>query len=464
MDVGYDSTVSNLPSTPLARLAESTLKADGPLPSKPGIHFVRFWLCVIEGFWRNRCQVRASALAYTTLLALVPLLAVSLSVASLLFDSGKKESEEKLGQWLDEAVANVAPAIGLQSDNGGKAKRSDVATRILEFTRNIHFGAIGVTSMVGLIFVAISLLRTIEAAFNDIWGVTQGRGWFHSVVLYWAVITLGPVVLLVGTTSSYLQVLSPQSDFLRQIPGIGLIRTSLLPLILLALGFGAFYILMPNTRVTWRAAMVGGLVASVLWWINNKLGALYNTQVLTYSAIYGSLGAIPLFLAGLYLSWLILLFGSQTAYMFQNRHVDVQDLAADRVEAQTREYFALRLMTEIGRRFDRHESPAPANSLGQQLGIPVRLVNRLLDGFAGSGLLVLVDPGERCFAPARPLERITAHDVLQSVRVGQGKDLHESGGLTSSRVDAAFGAILKATAERAMTVRISDLVKAVGCT
>lgn len=392
----------------------------------------------------------------------MPLLAVSLSVASLVFDSGKKESEEKIGQWLDEAVAYVAPAIGLQSDDDGKGKRSDVATRILEFTRNIHFGAIGVTAMVGLIFVAISLLRTIEAAFNDIWGVTQGRGWFHSVVLYWAVITLGPVVLLVATTSSYLRVLYAQSDFLQKIPGIGLVKTSLLPLILLALAFGAFYVLMPNTRVRWRGAMVGGMVAAVLWLINSKMGALYNTQVLTYSAIYGSLGAIPIFLAGLYLSWLILLFGSQTAYTFQNRHVDVQDLAADRMEAQAREYAALRLMTEIGRRFDRHESPAPAGALSEQLGIPVRLVNRLLDGFVGSGLLVLVDSAERSFSPARPLEGITAHDVLQSVRVGQGKDLIESGELTSSRVDVAFSAILTATAERATAVRISDLVKAVG--
>ncbi len=453
--------MSDSSSTLLARLAGSTVEAEGALPSKPGIRLLRFWLCVIEAFWRNRCQVRASALAYTTLLALVPLLAVSLSVASLVFDSGKKESEEKLGQWLDEAVATVAPSIGLQSDNGGKAKRSDVATRILEFTRNIHFGAIGVTSMVGLIFVAISLLRTIEAAFNDIWGVTRGRGWFHSVVLYWAVITLGPIVLLVATTSGYLQVLYARSGFLQQIPGLGLFKASLMPLILLALAFAAFYILMPNTRVTWKAALVGGFVAAALWWVNNRMGALYNTRVLTYSAIYGSLGVIPLFLAGLYLSWLILLFGSQTAYTYQNRHADVQNLVADRVEAQAREYAALRLMTEIGRRFDCQETTAPAASLGEQLGIPVRVVNRLLDGFAGAGLLVLIDPAERRFSPARPLERITAHDVLQAVRVGAGKDLVESGALTSSRVDLAFGAILTATAERATSIRISDLVKAV---
>src|SRR5882724_4479944 len=98
-----------------------------------------------------------------------------------------------------------------------------------------------------------------------------------------------------------------------------------LPIVVLTLTFGAFYLLMPNTKVKWQAALVGGAVGGILFHLNNLVSVLYVSRVVSNSKIYGSLGLVPVFMIGLYFSWLILLFGAQVAYAFQNRGSYVEE-------------------------------------------------------------------------------------------------------------------------------------------
>ena len=157
--------------------------------------FAHFWLLVIKSFIRNRCPVRASALAYTNLLALIPLLAVGVSITTSLLQS---KGEQPIRDVINQLVVNVAPILDLkakESDEAAAMKREEVVAKITDFINNIQSGALGVTSTIALIFVAIGLLRTIEAAFNDIWGVTSGRGVVASIIQYWATISLGPVCI-----------------------------------------------------------------------------------------------------------------------------------------------------------------------------------------------------------------------------------------------------------------------------
>src|SRR5262249_40181033 len=158
--------------------------------------------------------------------------------------------------------------------------------------------------------VAIGLLRTIEATFNDIWGVTRGRGWVASIVQYWATISLGPIVLVLVlglTTGPHFK---NTAVWLQDWPLVGSLAFHILPFVVLSLAFALFYQLMPNTRVQWQAAVVGGFVGGILWQLNYTLSIKYGSSAITYSKIYGSLGLVPLFLAGMYFSWLILLFGA----------------------------------------------------------------------------------------------------------------------------------------------------------
>jgi hypothetical protein len=165
---------------------------------KPGrkIHhpvygFLHFWVFVGRSFLRNRGPVRATALAYTTLLALVPLLAVSLGVSTSLL----KSDEDQTRQLIEQLIGQVAPQLGqLPGTEVEQAEaKQQVIEQIQEFIANIHSGALGVTGTVALVVIAIGLLSTIEAAFNDIWGVLRGRSWMSRVIHYWTTITLGAV-------------------------------------------------------------------------------------------------------------------------------------------------------------------------------------------------------------------------------------------------------------------------------
>ncbi len=465
----------------------------------PVQRFVHFWILVGRNFLRNRCPVRASALAYTTLLALVPLLAVSISVATLFLPREEAKQKEKLLELIDAAIRNVAPSLGLAEDGApagtpttaagapdrlrpsretdkaaeestpeskkAVAKpRAKVADEIVKFVGNIRFGTIGATAMAGLLFVAISLMRTVEAAFNDIWGVARGRSWFMSIVLYWAVITLGPVVVLLAKGANYLDYLpfmqmsanwSPKTLVGQMLSYFSF----LFPIALMGVAFAALYLWMPNTRVQWQAALVGGLVAAALWTMNGRLSAFYNSKVVTYNAIYGSLGIVPLFLVGMYFSWIILLFGSQTAYVFQHRHAYLQERRAGRVHQQGREFIALRLMTHLGERFLKGEKPANASQLADRFGVPPKLTKDLLQGLVAADLVVEVAGVETCYAPGRPLAQITARDVLRALRAGQGHDLATNADAARPLVKLEFDGILAAEDARAGGVTIEDLAR-----
>jgi membrane protein len=445
---------------------------------------VHFWILAGQNFLKNRGPARAASLAYTTLLALVPLLAVSISVAALFLPRDEGKQKEELVTWINAAVEKFAPSIGVTTDFhtasltnalprgatnsvgaaapslSAEEQRAQLADKIVEFVGNIRFGTIGATAMAGLIFVAISLLRNIEAGFNDMWGVTKGRGWMMSIVVYWAAITLGPVVIVMVKGASYLQALAKTPELLPAwIPGQVVLSLAWVPaLAVSSLAFGALYLWMPNTRVRWSAALVGGFVAASLWMLNGRMAALYNTRVLTYNAIYGSLGILPLFLLGLYLSWLILLFGAQVAYVFQFRKAYLQERQAGRVNQQAREFVALRFMAEIGRRFQAEAKPLTATASAELFGVPPKLTKDILTLLVNDRLLVETTSGETAYTPARPLVQISVRDILRAIRSGSGSDLATHDDYARAVVRGEFEAVLAAEDSRATTVSLQELV------
>jgi membrane protein len=445
---------------------------------------VHFWILAGQNFLKNRGPARAASLAYTTLLALVPLLAVSISVAALFLPRDEGKQKEELVTWINAAVEKFAPSIGVTTDFragsltnalprgatnsvgatapslSAEEQRAQLADKIVEFVGNIRFGTIGATAMAGLIFVAISLLRNIEAGFNDMWGVTKGRGWMMSIVVYWAAITLGPVVIVMVKGASYLQALAKTPELLPAwIPGQVVLSLAWVPaLAVSSLAFGALYLWMPNTRVRWSAALVGGFVAASLWMLNGRMAALYNTRVLTYNAIYGSLGILPLFLLGLYLSWLILLFGAQVAYVFQFRKAYLQERQAGRVNQQAREFVALRFMAEIGRRFQAEAKPLTATASAELFGVPPKLTKDILTLLVNGRLLVETTSGETAYTPARPLVQISVRDILRAIRSGSGSDLATHDDYARAVVRGEFEAVLAAEDSRATTVSLQELV------
>lgn len=423
----------------------------------PRLHkFVHFCVLLWRNFVRNRCPVRASALAYTTLLALVPLLAVGVSVSQLLL------SPERAGSLVDQSIGYVveqlSPRLGLiPSDASGTDAREQTAATIRAFIENLNSGALGITGTLALIFVAISLLATIEAAFNDIWGVERGRSWVTRIVHYWAAITFGPFLLLATILMVSAQFQSVQHSA-ETLGWIGRFAFKTAPLIMLSLAFMLFYQTMPNTKVQWRASLVGGLVGGVLWHLNSQFNFFFASSIVNTSKLYGSLSVLPVFLIGLYFSWLILLLGAQVAYAFQNLETYLQERAAEGVNQRGLEFIAFRVMTAIGLRFQNRQPPMPLNTLAAELTIPTRLVHEVLQTLGGAQLVISVSGLEIAYIPARPLDQITCHDILEAMRASHGHEVATRDEPTRKAVFGEFQRILDAERAAASSVSLLALV------
>lgn len=444
-------------------------------------HFTHFWFFVGKSFVQNRCLVRASALSYTTLLALIPLLAIAISVTSSLL---KKQGEQQIYRAVDNFVSSVMPPatvtnappprpVETASTNAAlsatntvppaetakaRATVQNVAARqIHEFIHNTNSGTLGVTGMAMLIIVALSMLNSVENTFNDIWGVERGRHWFMRVARFWIAISLGPVLTAIALSLASGSHFQSTKALLQSWPIIGGAILQMGTLAFIWIVFALLYQFIPNTKVQFNAALAGGIVAGTLWHLNNLFGFLYVSRVVTNSKIYGGLGLIPVFMAGLYLSWTILLLGAQIAYAFQNRKISIQEKMVEAASHRDREIIALRLMTATGQRYLHGEKPAEVHEVAEELGIPTRLAQQVLQRLLAANIITEITRNS-AYVPARPLDTITIHDILLAMR-SAGQDMSLPNSPLTAEVLDEFQKIEKAECAAASPVTLLTLVQ-----
>jgi membrane protein len=356
----------------------------------------------------------------------------------------------------DSSGGTNTPAAATDTRVLGAQK--EAARYIHDFVQNARSGALGTTGVILLIVAAISLLGRIEGTFNDIWGVTRGRNWLRQVELYCTSIILGPLLIVAALGLAGGPHLQSVKNMVNQMPFVGSLIFKLLPLAVLWLTFTLVYLLVPNTRVRFSAALAGGIVSGSMWHLNNVFGFLYVSRVVSNSKIYGSLGLVPVFMIGLYFSWLILLFGAQVAYAFQNRSVYLQDKLAENVNQRGREFIALRLMTCIGQRFQHGLPPVTIQVISAELGIPTRLAQQVLQTLIAARLVTETAGAEPAYAPARPLDSMNAHHILQAMRAGGGQELLLRDEPARAEVYGEFARIEEAERQAAASVTMLDLV------
>lgn len=485
--------------------------------------FLHFWVLVAKSFNRNRCPIRASALSFTTLLALIPILAVAISVTSALL---KKQGEDQIYHFVDKFVSAVmppatftnspagagteghhrhqqsseistaatnaatdltnaepeiaattnstdssptnAPAVGASTSSETNAPaevpsterteaQKEAARRIHEFTKNTRSGTLGITGAILLVIVGIRMLGSIESTFNDIWGVTRGRNWWNRITIYCTGLVVGPFLVAGAAALTSGPHLKSTQNLMTHMPIIGPMIFPTLTLVLLWFAFALFYFFVPNTKVRFKAALVGGIVGGTVWHVNNLFGFLYVSRVVSNSKIYGSLGLVPVFMAGVYLSWLILLFGAQVAYAYQNRALYLQERIAENVNQRGREFVAMRLMTCIGQRFQRGLRPPTSQEMSEELCIPSRLVQQVLQTLMAAHLVIEIAGTESGYTPARPLEQINAHHILQAMRA-RGQELLTRREPVREEVYGEFARIEEAEKQAASSLTMLTLV------
>ena len=379
---------------------------------------------VVHGFNAHRGPVRAASLAFTTLLALVPLLALVLGVSKAVI---KTQDSQTLVQWVDRALSAAVPQLQYLSETEADSARADVSARLEEAIGNIDAGALGIFGSIVLVSVAVSLLSAIEHALNDIWGVERGRGLGQRVVYYWAGVTLGPLLLFVslGLTGSV-----AIERVLGALPGgfASGVFWRVLPFLTLGTMFTLLYWTMPNTPVALRAAAIGGFAAGALFQANNLLSVLYFSRVVGYSAVYGSLGAVPVMMLGIYISWMIVLLGAEISHVAASPPLE---------EPTVPESFDARVEITLGvaraatAAFLEGRVGATRDEIASALDVPAAWVNASLDVLCRHGLFtggdgIAADADPR-YLPARPPSTIAALDVVAAVRRGNPEEVVSTG-------------------------------------
>jgi len=375
------------------------------------------WTAFIE----TKIPARAAALSFSSLLGLAPLIAIAVLIGG--FVLGNNSDPDLVANKLGELLANVAPQLR-QLDTLSEQPGRVVSPEIVGFINGIisaaRSGSAGVFGAFSLIIIVLLLFKSVEDAFNDIWGVRIGRSLLMRVVFYWTTLTLGAVlffaaIALLGA-GAYVNVFNTS---IARLPGgeelLVLLRWSLpvFSIILLVGLLTLVYRVIPNTHVFWRAAFVGALVVTTLLLLNNFVALLYVRRVILTKSLYGSLALPIVLILGLYIFWLYILIGGVISYAVQNVHFRNSQAAWGNLTESMRERLSLVVLLTIGRRFQNCLPATSAAQLGDLLKVPTQILNECLNRLVLMKLITTLRPAagttatEYLYQPSRPLNRIS---------------------------------------------------------
>ena len=390
---------------------------------------------VVRDLVEGQLTLRAMSLVYTTLLSLVPLLAVSFSI---LKGFGVHNQIEPL-------LLNFLKPMG--------ERGIELSSRIIGFVDSVKAGVLGSVGLGLLIYTVISLIQKIELACNDTWHISRTRPLSQKFSNYLSVILIGPLLVFtaLGITASVMSTAVVQK--LVAIKAFGSILelvTRLAPYLLVSAAFTFIYILVPNTRVRFRSALTGGLVAGILWEASGWGFASFVVTSARYTAIYSGFAILIMFMIWLYLSWLIVLLGASVAYYHQHPESVTVHRRELRLSGRMQEKLSLLIMTLVGKSFYESRPGLTLEDLAQRFGVPMGALEPILKALEEYGLLTRTGHEPPTYVPARPLDTTGLKDVLDAVRgANEMVELDLQGELEELAVDQLVDH-LDQTVERAL--------------
>ena len=380
-------------------------RGDLPRGKSFGLKVVRVVIYAFKGFNEDRCQLSAAALTFLTLFSIVPLFAMAFGIAKG-FNLEKRLVDElhNNAQGQEEVINYI---IGFSQ-------------RMLESTSGGLIAGIGVAI---LFFTVIRLLGNIEVSLNGIWGVREHRTWVRKFSDYLAIVVVCPVLMILVSSlnvyiASEITSITEKIELLGMFSSIIFFSLKLLPFIVLWVVFSFIYIVLPNTKVNILSGIVGGIAGGTIYQIFQGIYISLQVGVASYSAVYGSFAALPLFLMWLQISWLIMLFGAEVSFAFQN--VDTYELEPDCQNASEtfKKLTALRLVNLVVKDFISGTGPVRESILLERLEIPMRLAKELLFRLVGAGVLLEIkgeESREISYVPGKDPEVITVGYVLKAL-------------------------------------------------
>lgn len=386
---------------------------------------------------------RAMSLVYTSLLALVPLLAVSFSVLKA-FD---------VHTQLEPLLLEILEPLGDQAD--------EVTASILDSVKRLKVGVLGFVGFLFLFYTSVSMLEKIEESFNHIWRTRASRGFLRRLGDYLSFTLVGPLLVfsLFGGMSG---IVGGQPDlpmFKGVLGAIYEVVQLLLPYAFIIAAFTFVYRYIPNTRVRPAAALFGGIVAGLLWKAAGWLFSEFIANSTQYHAVYSSFAILILFMIWLYVSWLILLLGVQVSFYYQ--HPRYLYFKHDHVRLSNRliERVGLAIMVLIGQHFYFGRTAWTAEALAERFDLPEDCVNELLTVLANHGWITPMDQLQQVFAPARDLSTIRVQAIVSTLRAAHEDDFSPAeGALALSAVDGLMNRMDQAMMASFDEMTLRDLI------
>jgi membrane protein len=411
---------------------------------------VRLVIALVRDLVAGQLTMRTMSLVYTTLLSMVPLLALSFSVLKAF----------GVHNQIEPMLNNLLAPLGEQGQ--------EITIRLVGFIAQMNVGVLGSVGLALLLYTVVSLMQKIEESFNAIWHVTRLRSLGDRFSRYLSVLLVGPILIFSALGISAMAINSTIAKSLLEfepLSSLVLAGGRIMPYALVIGAFTFLYMFVPNTRVRLAPAFIGGAIGGILWQSAGWAFALFVSASTQFAAIYSSFAILVLFLIWLYVSWLILLFGADVSFYVQRPEYLYALPGEPRLSNRMRERLALAIAGLVASRFVYGRPPCTSAQVTQQLGIPMHSVDAVLEALAGSGLLVQTSDDPPAYVPARDIAHLSLADLLATVRAaGEDEFLNPDAlpvtapvAAIEARIESAMNGALGAASVRDLVTDESDL-------
>ena len=369
------------------------------LPGRTLAHVLRYLVALIRDMFAGGLMMRSMSLVYTTLLSIVPLLAFSFAV---LKGFGGQEKIEPMLFWM----------FGAMGEQG-----AEISRQLIDVVEHAKVGALGGISLAFFVYTAVSMVQKIEESFNYVWHVAKRMNFARRMVEYLVVLSVGPVLIVIALgmiaslkSNTIIQLLLG-FEFLGPI----IVATSkLTPYLLITSVFTFLYMYMPNTRVQFRSALIGGLAAGFSWASVSVIFATFIVFSTRTQLIYSGFAVAITTLIWLYMNWLILLIGAQLAFYHQNPAYLRIGRREPHLSNSMRERLALNVMYLIGAAFRKGDNVETVTTLAHRMKMPSVTLTPIIDALETEHFLTTTE--SEVLVPGREISRIKLKDLLAVVR------------------------------------------------
>ena len=405
---------------------------------------IRLVLTLIRDLWAGELNARAMSLAYVTLVSVVPMLALSFSVLKAF----------GVHHQMEPMLAKLLAPLG--------ADGADVTHHILAFISATDAGMPGAVGFGFLLYTAVALVQQIEESFNSIWRVKFAGGIAEQFVRYISVVLVGPILLFLALATATVVM---NQDLVKHLIGIRSYREvefwigRLTPPAVVIIALTFIYSFIPNARVRFGAALLGGVLAGALWDVAGLVFSIVVTGSKSYAAIYSGFAVLILFMLWVYVSWFIVLLGASIAFYSQHPgHISTHG-ADGRVSNRMGERLALVVTGLIAMHHLNGWRPWSVAALSEAFDIPPSAINDVVRGLEKAELLAQTNDDPPLYLPARDVSSTLVADVIEVVRgLGEGRHVNPDNLPVNTVVDKIAAAMEAGISKSLNGLTVRDLV------